>query len=179
MTITNLLEALLGVVGIVLICARQLTWTAVSVQRMWRMPIILGAVGVFTLMTTGSKVALTAADLGLLAIELVAAVITGAAMGWIAVFRPISPKALAAWRARRRRDDSGEPTVESRTGWIGIVLWVVLIAVRIGLAILGHSMGSALAESSGVILLVIAANRAVRTLIFTARHDRHVALPAR
>jgi hypothetical protein len=177
MTITNLLEALLGVAGIVWICGKQLMWTAVSVQQMWRMPIILGAIGV--IMTTGSKVALTGADLGLLAIELVAAVATGAAMGWIAQFRPISPKALASWRGRRRRDDSAEPTVESRTGWIGIVLWVVLIAVRIGLAVLGHSMGSALAESSGIILLVIAVNRVVRTFIFSVRHDRHVALPAR
>ena len=179
MTITNLLEALLGVAGIIWICAKQLRWTAVSVQRMWRMPILLGAIGVFTLLTSGSKAVLTGADLGLLAIELVAAVATGAAMGWIAVFRPISPKALAAWRGRRRSDDGSEPTVESRTGWIGIALWVVLIAVRIGLAFWGHSMGSALAESSGVILLVIAVNRAVRTLIFTVRHDRHVALPAR
>ena len=179
MTITNLLEALLAVVGIVWICGKQLTWTAVNVQRMWRLPIILGAIGVITLMTTGSKAVLTGVDLGLLAIELVAAVVTGAAMGWIAQFRPISPKALAAWRRGRRRDDGVEPTVESRTGWIGIVLWVVLIAVRIGLAVLGHSMGSALAESSGVILLVVAVNRMVRTFILSVRHDRHVALPAR
>ena len=142
MTITNLLEALLGVAGIVWICAKQLMWTAVSVQRMWRMPIILGAIGVITLLTTGSKVALTGADLGLLAIELVAAVVTGAAMGWIARLpTDLAQGARRVAQPGRRRDDGVEPTVESRTGWIGIALWVVLIAVRIGLAVWAHSMG--------------------------------------
>lgn len=179
MSIVNIAEIVLGIALVVWIMYRQMTWSAVSVARMWRMPLILGAIGVITLVTSGSRQTLTGVDLGLLAIELAVAVVTGALMGMVAVFRPISERSLAAWRARRRADDASEPTVESRTGWIGLVLWIVLIAVRVGLGFWGHSLGSAIAESSGVILLVVAVNRAVRTLVFSLRHDRHLALSAR
>jgi hypothetical protein len=178
MSIVNIAEALLGVALVVWICFRQMTWTAVNIGRMWRMPLILGGIGLITLFTSGSKAALTATDIGLLALEIGIAVGTGALMGWVAQFRPISEKALAAWRAGRRSDGPA-PTVETRTGWIGVVLWVVLIVVRVGLGFWGHELGSALAESSGVILLVVAVNRVTRTLVFSLRHDRHVALAAR
>jgi hypothetical protein len=178
MSIANIGEALLGVALVVWIVFRQMRWTAVDIGRMWRMPLILGGVGVITLVTSGGTKALTAADLGLLALELGVALVTGALMGMVAVFRPISEKALAGWRSRRRSDDTAEPTTESRTGWIGLALWVVMIAVRVGLGFWGHSLGSALAESSGVILLVLAVNRAVRTLVFSMRHDRHLTLAA-
>ena len=173
MSIVNISEALLGVALLVWILYRQMTWTAVDVGRMWRMPVILGIIGVVTLFSSGSTKALTATDLGLLAIEVAVAVVTGALMGLVAVFRPITEQGLARWRARRR-SDGPEPTTESRTGWIGLALWVVMIAVRVGLGFWGHSMGSALAESSGVILLVVAVNRIVRTFVFSMRHDRHL-----
>lgn len=179
MSIVNIAEIVIGVGLVVWIIYRQMTWTAVDVSRMWRMPLILGVVGAVTLVSSGSDRALTGVDLGLLAIELAVAVLTGALMGLAAVFRPIGERSLAAWRARRRRDDTSEPTAESRTGWVGLVLWIVLIAVRVGLGFWGHSLGSAIAESSGVILLVVAVNRAVRTLVFGLRHDRHLALSAR
>lgn len=179
MSIVNIGEALLGVALVVWIVVRQMTWTAVDIGRMWRMPLILGGVGVITLVSSGSAKALTAADLGLLAIELAVAIVTGALMGFVAVFRPISEKALAAWRLRRRSDGAPDPTTETRTGWVGLVLWLVLIAVRVGLGFWGHSIGSAIAESSGVILLVVGVNRAVRTLVFSLRHDRHLSLAAR
>ncbi|GAA2078456.1 hypothetical protein GCM10009840_11780 [Pseudolysinimonas kribbensis] len=179
MSIVNIGEALLGVALLVWIVYRQMTWTAVDVGRMWRMPAILGLVGVVTLVSSGSTKALTAVDLGLLALELAVAVVTGALMGFVATFRPITEKGLAAWRARRRPGDAAEPTTESRTGWIGLVLWIVMVAVRVGLGFWGHSLGSALAESSGVILLVLAVNRGLRTLVFSLRHDRHLSLAAR
>ncbi|MGN6325266.1 hypothetical protein [Pseudolysinimonas sp.] len=173
MSIVNIAEALLGVALLIWILYRQMTWTAVDVGRMWRMPLILGIIGLATLATSGSAAKLTAADLGLLAIELAVALVTGALMGFVAVFRPITEQSLTRWRARRR-SDGPEPTTESRTGWIGLALWIVMIAVRVGLGFWGHQMGSALAESSGVILLVVAVNRGVRTLVFSMRHDRHL-----
>jgi hypothetical protein len=173
MSIVNIAEALLGVALLIWIVVRQMTWNAVDVGRMWRMPVVLGIIGVVTLVSTGSSKNLTATDLGLLAIELAVAVVTGVLMGFVAVFRPITEPGLARWR-ERRRSDGPEPTTESRTGWIGLALWIVMIAVRVGLGFWGHSMGSALAESSGVILLVVAANRVVRTLVFSMRHDRHL-----
>jgi hypothetical protein len=178
-SIVNISEALLGVVLVVWICWRQLTWTAVNVARMWRMPLILGIAGVATLVSSGSAAKLTGVDLGLLAIEGAVAVGTGALMGAIAVFRPISEKALVAWRNRGRGDMTVEPTLESRTGWVGVLLWVVLLAARVGLALLGHALGSAIAESSGVILLVVAVNRIVRTAVFAMRLDRHLTVTAR
>jgi hypothetical protein len=179
MSITNIAGIVLGVALLIWILYRQMTWTPVNVARMWRMPLILAVVGVIILFTSGGQKPLTAVDLGLLAIELAVAVVTGALMGFVAVFRPIGEQSLAAWRSRRRDSDTTEPTVESRTGWIGLVLWILLIAVRVGLGFWGHSLGSAIAESSGVILLVVAVNRAVRTLVFSMRHDRHLAAAAR
>ena len=173
MSIVNIAEAVLGVALLVWILSRQMTWTAVDIGRMWRMPLILGVIGVVTLVSSGSTKDLTATDLGLLAIELAVAVVTGALMGFVAVFRPITEQGLARWR-QRRRSEGPEPTTESRTGWIGLVLWIVVIAVRVGLGFWGHSLGSALAESSGVILVVLAVNRVVRTFVFSMRHERHV-----
>ncbi len=173
MSIANLAEAVLGVVLLIWILYRQMTWRAVDVARMWRMPAILGLIGLISLVSTGGMKNLTGTDVGLLAIELAVAVGAGALMGLVAVFRPITEQGLAAWRAGRR-SDGPEPTTESRTGWIGLVLWLVMIAVRVGLGFWGHSLGSALAESSGVILLVVGVNRAARTLVFSMRHDRHV-----
>jgi len=173
MSIVNIAEAVLGVGLVIWILSRQMTWTAVDIGRMWRMPLILGVIGVVTLVSSGSTKDLTATDLGLLAIELAVAVVTGALMGFVAVFRPITEQGLARWR-QRRRSEGPEPTTESRTGWIGLVLWIVVIAVRVGLGFWGHSLGSALAESSGVILVVLAVNRVVRTFVFSMRHERHV-----
>lgn len=179
MSIVNIAEALLGVALLVWIVYRQMTWRAVDIGRMWRMPLILGGVGIVSLISSGSAKALTATDLGLLAIELAVAIVTGALMGFVAVFRPITEASLTRWRNRRRPDDSAEPTTETRTGWIGLALWVLLVAVRVGLGFWGHSLGSALAESSGVILLVLSVNRILRTLVFSLRHDRHLSLAAR
>lgn len=180
--IANIAEAILGVLLVVYILWRQLNWSPVDVSRMWRMPVILGIIGLVTLASTGGHLKVTGVDVGLLAIEAATAIATGALMGLIAVFRPISEQGLAAWRARaasRGRGAGPEPQVESRTGWLGLVLWVVLIAVRVGLSFWGHSMGSAVLESSGVILLVIALNRIVRTAVLGLRHDRHRTLAAR
>ncbi len=178
MTFANLAEAVIGLGLVIYICVRQLTWVPVNVGRMWRMPLILGVIGIVVLVQSSSGTRLSGIDIGLLVIEAVAAIVTGALMGFIAVFRPITEKGKAAVAASRRPPEQ-LPTVESRTGWLGIVLWVLLIAVRVVLAIWGHSLGSAIAESSGVILLVVALNRAVRTLVFSTRHDRHVSLSAR
>ncbi len=174
MTATNVVEALLGLALIVWICIRQLTWMPVDVARMWRMPVILAVIGIVTLVETGRGDRFTGTDVALLLIEAAAAIVTGAAMGFIAVFRPISQQGLARVAAMSR-PPAVPPTRESRTGWLGIVLWVVLIGVRIGLGLWGHSLGSAIVESSGVILLSVALNRAVRILVFGFRLDRHLA----
>lgn len=176
MTTEAVLEALVALAAIVYACARQLRWTPVIPSRMWRMPAILAAIGLYTITKSGVST-VTAADVAILTASAVAAVGTGALMGVIARFRPISDQSLRAVLAARRAPDV-LPTTESRTGWVGIALWVVLIAIRIGLDLLAHGLGAELAASTGVILVTIALNRGVRILVFSRRHDRHLALAA-
>lgn len=168
----SVFEILLAIAAIVGIAYRQTRWTAADVSRMWRMPLIFGILGIGILVFGGGRAGVAGVDIALLALELGVAVITGALMGLVARFRPISARTLALWRARRGESGAAEPTAESRTGWVGVLLWVALIAVRIGLASWGHSLGSSLAESPAVILLVVAANRAMNALVFGLRHSR-------
>lgn len=162
MTLTTVADLILGIAVIVLLCVRQLRWTAVRPTRMWRIPLILGAIGLFSLLGSSTR-ALSGDDIALLLVEAVIALGTGALMGRITVFRPIAavPPILRA----------GEPapTLECRTGWAGVALWAVLIAVRIGVALLGHRLGAVAVESTGVVLLVIALNRVARAAVVLAR----------
>jgi hypothetical protein len=59
--------------------------------------------------------------------------------------------------------------LETRTGAPGILLWIGLLAVRIGLSAYSHSHGLALASASGLIALLLATNRAARSTVLLAR----------
>jgi hypothetical protein len=154
-TIANIVIvlALVGWIGF-----RQLQWRPIAVSRMWRMPIILGVVGVFLAANQSKGSALTPFDVAVLVIELVIALGVGAIMGRIAQFRPLA-----------RTDDPQSPEFESRTGWVGMVLWIVMIGARIGIDVWAVRSGSAVAASMGIILVMIAANRFARTAVFAAR----------
>jgi hypothetical protein len=124
--------------------------------------VILGAIGVFSLLSSGGQV-LTGDDVALLLVEAAIALATGALMGRITVFRSIRTTSSDL------RPGEPAPVLECRTGWVGVALWAVLIAVRIGVALLGHRLGAAAVESTGVVLLVIALNRVARTAVVLAR----------
>lgn len=162
MTLTTLADVILGLAVIALLCVRQLQWTAVRPSRMWRVPLVLGAIGVFSLLR-GTDRALSGVDVALLLVEAAIALGTGALMGRITVFRPITavPATLRA--------GEGVPTLECRTGWTGVALWAVLIVARIGVALVGHGLAAVAVESTGVVLLVIALNRVARTAVVLAR----------
>ena len=98
-------------------------------------------------------------DIAVLVLELAISVGIGALMGAIATFRPLTAD-------DRVRDPRAQWA--SRTGGVGIVLWVTMIAVRIGIDVLAGMAGSHLAASTGVILLVFAANRAGRAITMGA-----------
>ena len=89
-------------------------------------------------------------DLAALAIELVVSAATGAWMGAIAHFRPLAPAGATSARW------------ESRTGWWGLTLWLLVVAVRVGIDVVAVRLGAGMVTSTGVILLVLAANRLVR-----------------
>ena len=82
-------------------------------------------------------------------------------MGAIAHFRPIAAPAanrLARW--------------ETRNGWWGLVLWLLVVVVRIGIDIVAVRLGAGMVTSTGVILLVLAANRLVRVAVILNRTGR-------
>jgi hypothetical protein len=87
-TIQNLANILIGLALVGWIVYRQITWRIVSISKMWKKPLILGAVGIVTLSQAKNVHQITALDLGVLVIELVISLAIGAVMGKIAVFRP-------------------------------------------------------------------------------------------
>lgn len=163
---TNLLGSIaLGILILVWVGYRQTTWRPVDPGRMWRLPLILGLAGIVSLIGVG--VAISGIDLATLTIELAISAATGAWMGALAHFRPFAASSDAAVRW------------ESRTGWWGLALWLLVVAARIGIDVLAVRLGAQLVTSTGVILLVIAANRLVRVAVILSRAGRlEMAVPA-
>jgi hypothetical protein len=171
-TVTDIVIALAVLCWIIY---RQFTWQLVSPSRLWRMPAVIAIIGVIMLAETKSLTSVKPIDLLILAGELVLALGLGAIMGTLARFR------TRGQRASDIRQRSGVPVdfdpsitvTESRTGALGAALWVILIAVRVGIELLtAHYFPSALLASTGTILLVVAANRAARALVITMRMER-------
>src|ERR1700712_1425815 len=145
------ITVLVGYMGL-----RQLNWRPVELARMWRAPLIMGVIGVVSLANSTSITNLSTFDVAVLAFEIIVSLGVGSAMGVMARFRPITAAGLAM------AHENGGATLESRTGWWGFALWMAFIALRIGIDVGAGAMGSQIASSTGVILLLLAANRAAR-----------------
>lgn len=158
MTEQNLISLLVGLALFVWIIGKQLTWQPVQPARMLRMPLILAAVGLVSLAQAHAS-GPTVVDAAAIAVELMMSLGFGALMGRLSVLRVAD--------GTRRSDRS--VAWETRTGWIGAALWIVLIAVRIGTEVGAAELGAHLAASTGVLLLVVAANRAARGLVILAQ----------
>lgn len=173
MTLSTIANVLLILVLVGWFAARQLQWRPVLGGRDWRFPALAAVIGAALLAKSLDGQAIGPIDVAAFVTELVIALGLGAAMGAIAHIRPISrdagtaPAAGGSARAAAR----AAAVFESRTSPWGLSLWVVLIAVRIGLSFLFESLGSHLGVSTGLIVLVLAANRAARTLVLHARLD--------
>ena len=170
MTDSSSAELLVGLAIVVYLCSRQLTWRPVDPPRMLRIPILLGAFGVFSITQSSKVSSITRADVVILAVSAALSIASGLVMGRIARFRPI--------RADPNPRGSAAPTTESRTGWLGVGLWLALVTLRLLLDVLGRRSGAEVATSAGVFLVVIALNRAARALVFAGRLVRHQATPA-
>lgn len=151
------------VINIVLVVAlvgwfgfRQLQWRGFDPERTWRTPLILGVIGLVQLVPIASTLA--AADLAALGVELVVSVAVGAAMGRISRIRPAVDQG-----------GSRPAPFEVRTGWWGLALWLVVIAVRVGIDAAAVALGAHAVTATGVILLVFAANRLGRMLVLRVR----------
>lgn len=158
MSVQLVANILIGIALVVFLGYRQATWQYLDPTRIWRTPLIMAVVGVVVLAQT--KATVTTTDVVFLGIEALITVGVGLTMGSITRFRTVGTP------------DSKGRTIQSRTGWIGAVLWVVLIGVRIGLDVLGGHLGAHLLTSTGTILLVLALNRAARALVIDQRIPR-------
>ncbi|GAA3220082.1 hypothetical protein ACFP63_15400 [Oerskovia jenensis] len=169
----NLEPALIAVAVLCWLGYRQTTWRAVS-ARLWTLPAVLGAVGLLSL---SSVVAArpTALDLVVVTSELVVSVGVGTVIGAMTSFRTIDPAAAPApgvTARRRARASAAGATLEARAGWVALALWIALIVARLVTGTLAGAAGAHLATSAGVILLLLAANRAARVLVVTTRAGR-------
>ncbi|MDR6198737.1 hypothetical protein QE374_000646 [Microbacterium sp. SORGH_AS428] len=162
MTFSTVLNVLLLLVLVVWLGYRQSTWRPIRSGRMWRMPIILGVAGVAVIAQTVDHV--TTLDVIALTVEAAIALGVGAAMGRIARIRPIAQPSARIKGA----------SLESRTGWWGMALWLIVIASRIAIDVAAASNGAFVASSMGAILLLLAANRAMRVLVLESRTRRLV-----
>jgi hypothetical protein len=190
MSLQTLGNVVIIVVLVGWICVRQLNWRPLVISQMWRFPVIMGVIGFFLLTRSGAT-RITSLDIAIFAIEIVLSLVIGSLMGRIAQIRPISraagptpgasASAGASPAAFGRVGYSGQArsgsarataTLETRTGWVGMILWFVLIAVRVGMDVLASNMGDKLATSTGIILILLAANRIARVGVLAYRLER-------
>jgi uncharacterized membrane protein len=158
MSVQLLANVLVGIALVAFLAYRQTTWQYLDPARIWRTPLVLAVVGVVVLAQSAATV--TTTDVVFLGLEAIVTVAVGLTTGSITRFRTVATP------------DSKGRTLQSRTGWLGAALWVVLIAVRIGLDVLGGHLGAHLLTSTGTILLVLALNRAARALVVDQRIPR-------
>lgn len=158
MSVQLLANILIGIALVAFLGYRQATWQYLDPTRIWRTPLVMAVVGVVVLTRTRSTI--TTTDVVFLTIEALVTIGVGLTMGSITRFRTVGTP-----------DRKGR-TIQSRTGALGAVLWIVLIAVRIGLDVLGGHLGAHLLTSTGTILLVLALNRAARALVIDGRIPR-------
>jgi hypothetical protein len=165
MEFQSLLNVLIPIALVLVIGVRQLRWSPLAEGSIWRLPIILAVVGVVSLAKGSAIGALSTTDVALLSVEVVISVAFGCVMGLITRVRPLE---VATEKAR----------FESSGGWLGLVLWVAFIAIRVGFGIFAAHSGSALGASTGLILVLVAINRAARGAVMTARLSRMSAVAA-
>src|SRR4051812_10728756 len=127
MSLQLIAGVLLGVLIVGLLMARQLRWRTFDPARVFRLPLVLGALGLLDLARTPSPARVSPVDLTFLLLELALAAAVGALMGRLTMFR---------------RDPRAPDRLQSRTGGPGAALWLVLIAVRVGGDVLAEQVGS-------------------------------------
>jgi hypothetical protein len=160
MTPELLINIAIGVVLVGLIAVRQLRWRRIDRGNVWRLPAVLGIVGVVLLGTTTGGITVGSLDIGLIALELVISIGIGLLMG-----------RLTTIRVAGAPDKKGNP-FEARAGGVGVALWIVFLGLRIGIDVIGAGLGAQLLTGTGVILLSVAANRAASALVIDSRLPR-------
>lgn len=139
--INEIADDVIITVGIAVLIVRQFIWRSARLDRMLRMPVILiGAGIVYLIIELAQGFVWVPAD-WLIVAELGLVAITGTAMGYATHFR------------------NANDTLQYRLTWIGIILWAIFVAVRIGNFALASALGANLAAATGLILLSFGINR--------------------
>lgn len=158
--INQVADDVIVTVGIAFLIIRQFIWRSARLDRMLRMPIIIiGAGIVYLIIELAGGFAWVPADWLIIA-ELGLVAITGTAMGYATHFR-----------------HAGD-SLQYRLTWIGIFLWAVFVAVRVGNFAVAHALGAKLAAATGLILISFGINRlaAITVVRRRARSVLHSAM---
>lgn len=146
--------------GIAVLIVRQFIWRSGQMRRMLRMPMALIGAGLIYLvieMHAGNSWVpgdwLVLAELGLVAI-------TGSVMGRATVFRLVNGG------------------LQYRLSAVGLILWAVFVAVRIGNFALAGVLGAKLSAATGLILLSFGINRLAAIVVVRRRARSYVAMKA-
>jgi hypothetical protein len=158
MSVQLLTNTVIGLALVGYLAWRQSTWQFLDPTRIWRGPVVLAGIGVVVL--AQGAVTITTQDVVFLGVEALLSVGIGLAMGARTRFRTVDTP------------DAKGRTLQSRTGWVGAGLWIALIVVRVGLDVVGAGLGAHLLSSTGVVLLMLAVNRAARALAVDQRIPR-------
>jgi hypothetical protein len=163
MSVQLLTNIVIGLALVGYLAWKQSTWQFLDPARIWRGPVVMAGIGIVVLAQSAATI--DPEDVVFLGVEALLSVGIGLAMGRLSRFRTVSTP------------DAKGRTLQSRTGWVGAALWVALIVVRIGLDVVGGHLGAHLLTSTGVVLLMLAVNRAARALVVDQRlqHDARAA----
>lgn len=156
MSTQTLLTIVLGIGVLVFISIRQMSWQQPG--RQMKMPLVLAVVGLIEAITSWNHALLSRlsmADFLLVGVEVVVALLGGWLMGRLTQIATING------------------VTQSRLRPAGLAVWIGFIALRVGMAIVGGFLGSALASNTAVILFVVAIVKGTQMLIVSERINRH------
>ncbi|WP_344779235.1 hypothetical protein [Microbacterium marinilacus] len=152
---------------IIFLLAQQLFWSRLDIRRPWALPVILGGVGI--LLVSLRPFPMTVVDLVISGVLFVAAFLTGIAMAAITQFRPIASPGKSS------STEVGADRLEERTGWGGIAMLALLVVARVVLSLVLKNDGAGYMATSGILLLLFAANRVAYVIAIRPRVRRAVA----
>ncbi|MBK0331617.1 hypothetical protein I8D64_09405 [Brachybacterium sp. MASK1Z-5] len=146
-----LLEGLIVLAMLALILRQQLRWRTVA--RMQRIGTVLSVIGLVLVLQQIAQSRLDAVSLGYLVLTVAFAIAAGLVMGLVSTVRP-----------------GADGSLEMRGGWWGLALWVVYIAVRVGMSIAVVVLtGSQSSRTTGLILVSVGLARLVSAAVATRR----------
>ncbi|WP_434619470.1 hypothetical protein [Arthrobacter sp. A5] len=147
-------------VGIAIMIVRQFIWRSAQLHRMMRLPLIVICLGIVYLVSELWEGFRWVLGDWLIVGELVLVSITGTAMGFVTRFR------------------TAGANLQYRLTGIGLILWGVFIAIRIGFFTLAELLGANLLYATGLILLSFGVNRLAAILV-VRRRTREILNPNR